>query len=138
MKQIYVKNSGKKVSVEVTDDQERVLTQTRRAIWNNDAQQRYYRAASLDAMTDHDERTSCAALNPETIYIAAEEKAERSAKLAAAIKTLTPEQRKLIVLLRMRVSGKEIAKRLNMTEPAVTQMKKRVQKKLEKFLREPR
>ena len=134
MKHIYLKNShGSKTIVEVTDEVDRVLVQTRREIWRNDAKERYYCNASLDIMTDCNIRAGHAT-SPEMLYISAEEKTERSAEIIAVLKTLTVEQQKLVVLLRNGVSGKEIAKRLGMTEPAVTQMKKRIQKKFEKFL----
>jgi DNA-binding NarL/FixJ family response regulator len=133
MKQVYIKENSKKVFVDVTEEQETVITETRRAIWRNESQERYYRAASLDAMTDSDMRTSSMAANPETIYIAAEEARERKAKLAAALKTLTPEQTRLVRLLMKGLSGSEIARMLGKDKRSVSDMKIRVQEKIKKY-----
>ena len=134
MKQIYVKSNGKKVSVSVTDELESALRETRRAMWRNEAKERYHRAASLDAMTDKDERAVSGDLNPEAIYIAAEERAERGAKLAAALKSLTPEQSCLAVLAYVKnVPLKEIAGRYGITYQAVQSRLTTVLRKLKIF-----
>lgn len=121
--------------IEVTDRVENALTETRRAIWRNNAQERYYRKASLDAMSDHDERTSCTDASPEEIYIAAEEQAKLRTKLAAALKSLTPEQLKLVKLLKKGMGIREIARVLGKHHSTIEEMRKAVQKKFEKFLR---
>ena len=135
MKTVYVKHNGQNVSVTVTDEQERVITETRRAIWSNESYERYHRAASLNAMTDHDKRTSCTATNPEAIYIAVEEQAERTEKLTAALKSLTPSQLELVKLLRKGMKIREIARTLGKSHVTVLEMRKAVQKKFEKLLR---
>jgi RNA polymerase sigma factor (sigma-70 family) len=134
MKQVYVKCNGKKVSVTVTDEVESVLKETRREIWRNEAKERYHCELSLDAMTDKDERTASAELNPETMLIAAEKKAERGAKLAVALKTLTAEQSRLAVLIYVKnMPLKEIAGRYGITYQAVQNRLKKILGKLKKF-----
>lgn len=134
MKQVYVKDNGLKVTVSVTDEQERAITETRRAIWRNDAKEKYYRAASLDAMTDSDKRTSCADLNPEAMYITAEERTERTATLNAALQSLTPEQLRLLKLLDKGLGIREIARLLGKDHQSIRDMRERIQKKFKKFM----
>jgi DNA-binding NarL/FixJ family response regulator len=133
MKQVYIKENGKKIFVSVTDETESALTETRRAIWRNDAQEKYHRATSLDAMTDKDGRTGCTAANPETTYIAAEEIRERTAKLAAALKTLTPGQAELVKLLEKGLGVREIARLLNKDHQSVRDMRERIREKIKKY-----
>ena len=134
MKRVYIKDNGKKIFAEVTDEQGRAITETRRAIWRNDSKERYHRKASLEAMTDRDGRTASAELNPEAVYIAAEERAERGVKLAAALKSLTPEQSRLAALVCVKnIPLKEIACRYGVTYQAVQNRLKKVLEKMKKF-----
>ena len=134
MKNVYVKNNGKNVSVSVTDEMEAVLTETRRAIWRNEAKENYYREVSLDAMTDKDERTVSAELNPETIVIATEKRKEGRTKLAAALKTLTTEQARLVILFYVKnMPLNEIAEYYGVTYQAVQNRLKKILDKLKKF-----
>lgn len=136
MKTIYQKdNYGNRTAFEVSDDIADTLAKTRRAIWRNDAKERYYRAASLDGMTDYDKRTSCQAVNPEDIYIAAEQQSELREKLIAALKLLTPEQARLVGLLQKSLGIREIARLLGKSHVTVLEMRKAIQKKVERFLR---
>ena len=134
MKTVYVKDGGKKVYVEVTDEVAVTLKTTRNAIWSNDAYERYHCGASLSAMTDRDRRTSCADSNPEMIYIAIEEQAELRANLSAALKTLTPAQSELLKMLYKGMSVTEIAKTKGISKASVCEARKWLQKKFDKFL----
>jgi FixJ family two-component response regulator len=91
--------------------------------------EKYHRGVSLDAMTDRDRRISCTANNPEEIYIAAEKRAERKARLTAVLKTLTPEQLRLIKMLKADMCVTEITAKLGVSKAAVSQMRLRIQEK---------
>ena len=134
MPTIYFKQDGKKVPVEVTDEQAQVITETRRKIWRNEAKERYYRKASLDAMTDCDKRTSHAA-SPETLYIAAEECAERTTKLTVVLKSLTPKQLELVKMLERGMSVTEIARVRGVSKQSIFEARERIRKRFAKFLK---
>ena len=134
MKRVYVKENGNKVFAEVADEVESALTETRRAIWRNEAKERYYRGASLDAMTDKDKRVCGAASDPEEICIAAEERLEHRAKLAAALKSLTTRQAEVVKLLLKGKSVTGIAEFLGVTKQSVNDIRQAVQKKFKEFI----
>lgn len=135
MTTIYFKDAnGQKVSVEVTDEVAVADAEMRRAEWRNDAKERYYRDPKLSNLNDHDEELTAKDSNPEDKLIAYEDKLEMSAKLAAALKTLTPEQIELVKMLKAGMSVTEIAARLGVDKSAISHRRKRIQEKIKKFL----
>jgi DNA-binding NarL/FixJ family response regulator len=143
MTKIYFKDEhGQKVSVEVTEEVAAVNTETRRGIWRNEAKERYYRGRALDTLTDdaiemrqENIERNLATASPEDGYIEREEAEERQAKIAAALKTLTPEQIKLIQMLRKGMTVGEIAKVEGVDHSAIAHRRRRIQKKFQEFLK---
>jgi len=87
-------------------------------------------------MTDRDIRTSHAA-DPETLYIAAEERMERTAKLDAALQSLTLEQLELIKMLKRGMGITEIARARGVSKQSIFEARERIQKRFYKFLKQP-
>ena len=129
---IYFKNShGKRVYVQVNAEVLMGYTKTRQAIWNNDAKEKYHRRMSLCAF-DKD-KLSGSTLNPEDIYIAAEERLELKMKLLAAVASLTAKQTDLVKLLIKGLKVSEVARLWGKNQSSVYEMKKAVEKKFERF-----
>jgi DNA-binding NarL/FixJ family response regulator len=136
VKRIYLKENGKRISVEVTDEAERAITETRRAIWRNESKERYYGAVSLDAAGDGDIRRAggCAAASPEAIYVAEEEAREMKKEMGTVFKTLTTRQTEVLKFLVKGKSVTEIARVLGVAKQSVSDVRRAVQKKFERFL----
>jgi len=136
MTKIYFKNAQvQKVVVEVTEEVAAGLKETRNAIWANDAYEDYYRDRELSGnLNDKDAEFGNDDSNPEMMMVAAEDIADRRAKLLAALKELTPKQLRLVKMLKAGMSVTEIAARLNCSKPTISKMKKAIQKIFESFL----
>jgi RNA polymerase sigma factor (sigma-70 family) len=129
MTTIYIKDArGLKVQVEVTDEQAAVMTECRREEWRNNAKEQYYRQASLDGMTDKNAEVADSSDNPLDAMVAREERADRSARICAALGSLTAEQKRLIQMLKRGKSETEIAEALGVNKSSVCRMRQRVQK----------
>jgi DNA-binding NarL/FixJ family response regulator len=142
VKQVYQKGDGGKAFVEVTDEVANALAETRRAIWRNDAKERYYRGRTLDTLTDdaielrqENLERNLVAASTEDEYIEREEAEERQAKMAAVLKTLTPEQIKIIQMLQKGMTVGEIAKAEGVDHSAIAHRRQRIQKKFQEFLK---
>jgi DNA-directed RNA polymerase specialized sigma subunit len=143
MTTIYIKDArGLKVQVEVTDEQAAVMTECRREEWRNEAKERYYRGRTLSTLTDdavefRQEKLerNLVVESPEDAYIAAEEREDRAVRINAVIGTMTDEQKRLVKMLLSGQSVTEIAEALGVGKSAVSNMRIRLQKKFEGFLK---
>ena len=96
MKQVYFKQNGSKVTIEVSDEVEKILTETRRAIWRNDAKESYHRyILPLSKPLEYFADPQLGALDR---LIEAEDKREEHEKLTAGINSLSKEPRELLQL----------------------------------------
>ena len=135
MTTIYIKDAdGRKIAVKVKSAVAIADVETRRAAWRNEAKELYYRDPKFQDLNDKDEELTCEIYNPELVMIAAEERAERRAKLSAALKSLTPEQIALLNMLKKGMSIAEIAAKLNVDKSAISHRRKRIQEKIAKIL----
>jgi DNA-binding NarL/FixJ family response regulator len=129
MTTIYIKNAnGQRVLVEVTEEIAEAMTESRREEWRNNAKEQYYRQASLDGMTDKNAKVADSSDNPLDAMVTREERADRSARICAALGSLTAEQKRLVQMLRRGKSETEIAEALSVNKSSVCRMRQRVQK----------
>ena len=133
VKQIYLKQNGEKVTVEVSDEVEKVLTETRRGIWRNDAKENYYKYKKPLCKPLED---LIADPQPDMLdmLIEAEDISDEHEKLRAGVDSLSKEQREI---LRLRFFEnkhiKEIASIYGITYQAVQNRLNKVIKKLKSF-----
>jgi DNA-binding CsgD family transcriptional regulator len=135
MTTIYFKNeNGRKVEIRVTDKVADALAELRREEWRVEAAEQYHRAASLDALADAGADLGDDSANPESVCLAAAENTDLRDKVTAALAALTPDQLRLVKLLRKNKRIGEIARILGKDKRSVSDMKARVQKKFKAFL----
>lgn len=133
VRQVYLKRNGSKLSIEVTDEVEAVLRETRRAIWSNDAKENYHRYKKYLSKNSEDIIADSQSDILDKL-VEAEGKYERHEKLARGLKSLSKEQLK-ILLLRFKEDKpiKEIAEIYGITYQAVQNRLNKILKKLRKF-----
>lgn len=136
MKKIYVKNNRKKVTVFVTDEIESVLTDTRRAIWRNDAnfKNNYY---SLDERSEQGCDIEDNSQNPEILIDSRDDEKQKVLRLKIlrqGLKTLSDKQASVIhkhFFLGMNFS--EIAREESVDESTIRERIQSALKKLKKL-----
>jgi len=138
MKNYYFKDhNGTKVNIEVADDIAYALEVLRRAEWRNDAMEKYYRENRLSGYNDKDAELGSNQFNPEVILLEREYQTELRHNLAMVFKSLTKEQIRLVTMLNNGISITKISDKLCVGKSAVSHMRKRIQEKIKKFLKNP-
>ncbi|MEG1806476.1 MAG: hypothetical protein RR327_08870, partial [Clostridia bacterium] len=89
MTQIYIKENGKKVTIEVSDEVAVAIEETRRDIWKSEAKAQYHNT-SLDGIEEDGAIFASEELSPLDEYIEREDKKNESLALRQAISTLAP------------------------------------------------
>ena len=136
MKNIYVKKSdGTKVVVSVADEVADEIKKSRQAIWNNEAKALYYYGFSIQSVkTEKLSKFACSKYDPAVMGDVGDEKKIRKIQLMGKLKSLTAEQLLLVKMIFDGATVTQIAEKLGVSKPAISQMRKRIQKKFEEFL----
>lgn len=137
MAHIYFRNgNGERVTVEVTDEVAKTYREELRKEWRSDAYEGYH-STSLDEITDAGHDFADERENVEESYIMREdekEQAEKLSRLAAALVSLSPEQRDLVEKIYFRgKSQDEVAAQEGVTKQAISDRMKRIYVRLKKF-----
>lgn len=131
----FIDANGQKIAVSVTAEVAEADLESRRAIWRNDAKEGYYRAFSLDKLTDKKDCCGDDSINPEKIYVDLFENSDSMLKLKKIIKTLTSRQQTVLRLLYKGHGVTEISKILSVKKQSVNDIRKSIQKKFKEFLK---
>lgn len=137
MAQIYFRNgNGERVTVEVTDEVAQTYREELRKEWRSDAYEGYY-STSLDEITDAGHDFADERENVEEHYISREdekEQADKLSRLAAALASLSPDQRELVEKVYFRgMTQDEIAAEKGVTKQAISDRMKRIYVRLKKY-----
>lgn len=137
MPDVYFRDAkGCKVHLQVSDDIAEAMQEYRRAEWRGDANAKNH-TVSLEALEKAGFMLPDNTANPLELLLERERNSERYnhyRQLKAAIKTLLPEQRRLIYLLYVKgLSLKEIAAKMKITYQAVQDRRNKILRKLNKF-----
>lgn len=121
--------TGEETEVEVSEEIGTVILESRRAEHAGNERERYHRAFSIDAML-YEGKDLASGTTPESRLIAKENARERK----AAIKQLTPVQRRRFEKFESGMSIAEIARTENAAFNSVKESIESAQKKLKKIL----
>lgn len=121
--------TGEETEVEVSEEIGTVILESRRAEHAGNERERYHRAFSIDAML-YEGKDLASGATPESRLIAKENARERK----AAIKQLTPVQRRRFEKYESGMSIAEIARSENAAFNSVKESIESAQKKLKKIL----
>jgi len=138
MTNIYIKQNGKKVIINVTEDVSNSLKHLRRSEWRNEAKEKYHNISlnSIEA-----EREIFSSLEPSILDLLIKNEEDekylsRVKIMKKAVELLTIEQQKLILKhYKENRTFKEIAEEFNSTEDAIKKRWKRIKKHLENIFK---
>lgn len=137
MTQIYYRNGeGKLVTIDVSEEFAKTYRKELQKEWRDTAYQNYY-SISLDQITDAGHDFADKRENLEENFMAHEDEMDKTDKLsilAAALATLSPDQRELVDKVYLHGEAQEdIAKQQNVCKQAISNRLHRIYMRLKKF-----